>query len=113
MESCCHQPAVDSWGESFLILRLLEPKSPCIFLSFPLLTIDDINTSQRELYDILSGARTGTQLQSQGNWVHVAVVAEVHVRVTHAVAAGGQCITIKSGSFIKISVSCVFRAYLS
>ena len=65
----------------------------------PAPTVDDINTSQREIYDTLSGARTGAQLRGQGNWVHVTVAAEAHVRATHAAAAGGQRIIIKSGSF--------------
>jgi hypothetical protein len=59
---------------------------------------EDINTSQREIYDTLTGARTGAQLQRQGTWVNVAVVAEAHVRATHAVAAGGQRI-VTSGPF--------------
>ena len=65
----------------------------------PAPTIDDINTSQREVYDTLSGARTGAQLRGQGSWVHVAVAAEAHVRGTHAVAAGGERIIVRSGSF--------------
>jgi nucleoside-diphosphate-sugar epimerase len=65
----------------------------------PAPTVDDINTSQREIYDTLSGARTGAQLRNQGNWVHVAVAAEAHVRATHAAAAGGQRIIVKSGPF--------------
>jgi len=65
----------------------------------PAPTVDDINTSQREIYDTLSGARTGAQLRGQGNWVHVTVAAEAHVRATQAAAAGGQRIIIKSGSF--------------
>ncbi|KAI0245434.1 hypothetical protein BJV78DRAFT_1263392 [Lactifluus subvellereus] len=65
----------------------------------PAPTIDDINTSQREIYDTLSGARTGGQLQNQSNWVHVAVVAEAHVRATHAAPAGGERIIVISGLF--------------
>ncbi|KAI0262311.1 D-lactaldehyde dehydrogenase [Gloeopeniophorella convolvens] len=65
----------------------------------PAPTVDDINTSQRELYDTLSGARTGAQLWAQGNWVHVDVVAEAHVRSTHVAAAGGQRIIVRSGLF--------------
>jgi len=61
--------------------------------------VEDINTSQREIYDTLSGARTGAQLKDQGTWVHVAVVAEAHVRATHAVAAGGHRIIVTSGPF--------------
>ena len=45
----------------------------------------------------MSGARTGAQLRSQENWVHVAVAAEAYVRATHAVVAGGQRIIVKSG----------------
>ena len=65
----------------------------------PAPTVDDINTSQREVYDILSGARTGEKLRGQENWVHVAVAAEAHVRATHAVAAGGERIIVRSGPF--------------
>ena len=42
---------------------------------------------------------TGEQLQSETNWVHVAVAAEAHVRATHATAAGGQRIILRSGPF--------------
>jgi hypothetical protein len=35
----------------------------------------------------------------QGNWVHVAVAAEAHVRATRAVAAGGHRIIVRSGPF--------------
>jgi nucleoside-diphosphate-sugar epimerase len=65
----------------------------------PAPTVDDINTSQHEIYDTLTGARTGAQLQAQGNWVHVSVASEAHVLATHAVAAGGQRIIVKSGPF--------------
>ena len=65
----------------------------------PAPTVDDINTSQRELYDTLSGARTGAQIQGQGNWVRVTVAAEAHVRATHAAAAGGHRIIVRSSSF--------------
>jgi len=65
----------------------------------PAPTIDDINTSQREVYDILTGAPTGPPLASQSVWVHVAVAAEAHVRATHTAAAGGQRIVINSASF--------------
>jgi hypothetical protein len=61
--------------------------------------IDDINTSQREIYDTLTGARTGDQLRSQGNYVHVSVAAEAHVRATHAATAGGERIIVRSGYF--------------
>lgn len=63
----------------------------------PAPTIDDINTSQREIYDTLSGARTGAQLRTQANWVHVSVAADAHVRATHAAAAGGERIIVRSG----------------
>lgn len=65
----------------------------------PAPTIEDINTSQREIYDTLSGARTGARLQIQGNWVHVAVAAEAHVRATRVAAAGGERIIVRSGLF--------------
>jgi nucleoside-diphosphate-sugar epimerase len=55
--------------------------------------------SQREIYDTLMGARTGEQLRGQGDWVHVSVAADAHVRATHAVAAGGERIIIRSGHF--------------
>jgi hypothetical protein len=58
-----------------------------------------MNTSQREVYDTLTGALTGARLQSQSNWVHVAVTAEAHVRATHTAAAGGQRIILNSGAF--------------
>jgi hypothetical protein len=67
----------------------------------------------RELYDTLSGARTSAsaQLRGQGNWVHVAVAVEAHVHVTHAVAAGGHRIIVKSGPiFTKISVRFIFHS---
>ncbi|KAH9019732.1 D-lactaldehyde dehydrogenase [Lactarius pseudohatsudake] len=51
-------------------------------------TIDEINTSQREIYDTLTGARTGAQLRGKGNWVHVSVTADAHVHATHSSAAG-------------------------
>jgi len=65
----------------------------------PAPTVEDINTSQREVYDTLSGARTGEKLRAQGNWVHVTVAAEAHVRAMHAAAAGGERIIVRSGSF--------------
>ena len=61
--------------------------------------MNDINTSQRAIYDTLSGARTGEQLRGQGNWVNVVVIAEAHVRATNAAAAGGQRILVTSGTF--------------
>jgi hypothetical protein len=66
----------------------------------PAPTVDDINTSQREVYDTLAGARTGARLRSQGNWVHVAVAAEAHVRATSVAAAGGERFLFASGVFI-------------
>jgi len=94
---------VDIWGKSFFLpecsltadvsLRVLQPSLA------PALTVDDINTSQREIYDVLSGVRTSEQLLDQGNWVHVAVAAEAHVRATHAVAVSGHRIIIRSGAF--------------
>ncbi|KAF8270657.1 NAD-P-binding protein [Lactarius quietus] len=65
----------------------------------PAPTIDDINTSQREIYDTLTGARTGEQLRGQGNWVHVSVIADAHVRATHAAGVGGERIIVTSGYF--------------
>jgi nucleoside-diphosphate-sugar epimerase len=70
--------------------------------------IDDINTSQREIYDTLTGARTGEQLRGQGNYVHVSVAAEAHVRATHAAEAGGERIIVRSGYFFYQD----FRKYL-
>ncbi|KAF8270660.1 hypothetical protein EI94DRAFT_1698641 [Lactarius quietus] len=72
---------------------------PCTAVSRPAPTINDINTSQREIYDTLAGARTGEQLRDQGNWVHVSVVADAHVRATHGAAAGGERIIVTSGYF--------------
>jgi hypothetical protein len=98
-----HQPAVDIWGKTFFFpeysftadvtSRVLQPSLT------PAPTVDDINTSQRELYDILSGAGTSAQLRGQGNWVNVAVVSEAHVRAIHAAAAGGHRIIVRSGPF--------------
>ncbi|KAI9428925.1 D-lactaldehyde dehydrogenase [Lactarius indigo] len=65
----------------------------------PAKTIDEINTSQREIYDTLTGAWTGAQLRGQGNWVHVSIAADAHVRATHAAAAGGERIIVRSGYF--------------
>jgi hypothetical protein len=76
--------------------------TPRIFLQpslSPAPTVEDLNTSQRELYDTLSGARKGEQLRTHANWVHVAVAAEAHVRATHAAAAGGERIIVRSGPF--------------
>jgi hypothetical protein len=61
--------------------------------------VDDINTSQRQIYDTLTGARTGEQLRGQSNYVYVSVAAEAHVRATHAAAAGGERIIVSSGYF--------------
>ncbi|KAH9017028.1 hypothetical protein EDB84DRAFT_1567010 [Lactarius hengduanensis] len=65
----------------------------------PAQTIDEINTSQREIYETLTGARTGAQLRGQGNWVHVSVAADAHVRATYSSAAGGERIIVRSGYF--------------
>ena len=67
----------------------------------PAPTVDDINVSQREIYDTLSGVQTriSALLGGQGTWVHVAVAAEAHVRATHAPAAGGHRIIVRSGPF--------------
>ncbi|KAH9057432.1 hypothetical protein EDB87DRAFT_1823648 [Lactarius vividus] len=65
----------------------------------PAQTIDEINTSQREIYDTLTGARTGAQLRDQGNWVHVSVAADAHVRATHSSAVGGERIIVRCGYF--------------
>jgi nucleoside-diphosphate-sugar epimerase len=65
----------------------------------PAATVKDINSSQREIYDTLSGARTAEQLRGQGTWVHVAVAAESHVRATHASNAGGERIIVSAGNF--------------
>ena len=65
----------------------------------PAPTVDDINTSQREIYDTLLGARTGAQSRGQSSWVHVTVAADAHVRATHAAAAAGKRIVICSGHF--------------
>jgi hypothetical protein len=94
---------VDIWGKTFFLSnadvspRVLQPS-----LS-PALTVGDFNTSQCEIYDTLFGARTSAsaQLRGQGNWVHVAIAAEAHVRATHAVAASSNQVH----SFTKTSVS--------
>jgi len=65
----------------------------------PAPTADDINLSQRQIYDTLTGGRTGPQLRIQANWLHVAVAAEAHVRATHAAGAGGERIIVTSGNF--------------
>ncbi|KAI9458401.1 D-lactaldehyde dehydrogenase [Lactarius psammicola] len=74
----------------------LAPPQPSLS---PAQTIDEINTSQREIYDTLSGARTGEQLRGQGDWVHVSIAADAHVRAAHATAAGGERIIVRSGYF--------------
>ena len=51
------------------------------------------------MYVTLTGARTGKQLLEQGNWVHVSVAAEAHVLATHAPAAGGERIIVRSGYY--------------
>ncbi|KAI0245430.1 hypothetical protein BJV78DRAFT_390093 [Lactifluus subvellereus] len=65
----------------------------------PAPTIDDVNTSQREIYDTFSGARTSAELQNQANWVHMGVAAEAYVRATYAAPAGGERIIIRAGLF--------------
>ena len=90
---------MDLWGEPPFLPSLLIADVALQPPLCPAPTVEDINTSQREIYDTLSGARTGAQLRNQGNWVHVAVAAEAHVRATHAAAAGGQRIIVKSGPF--------------
>ncbi|KAI0260966.1 D-lactaldehyde dehydrogenase [Gloeopeniophorella convolvens] len=65
----------------------------------PAPTVDDVNTSQREVYDTLVGARTGAQLKVQSNWVHVQVIAEAHVRATSSATTGGERIIVRSGPF--------------
>jgi hypothetical protein len=98
-----HQSPVDIWGKTFFSPKcsLTSDVSPCVLQPSltPAPTVDDINTSLREIYDTLTGARTGTQLRDQGTWVHVEVAAEAHVRATHAVAAGGHRIIVRSGPF--------------
>ena len=79
----------------------------------PAPTVDDINTSQREIYDTLSGARTGEQLRNQANWVHVAVVAEAHVRATHSAAAGGERIIVRSGIFFYQEICKLYTSFYS
>ncbi|KAF8270658.1 NAD(P)-binding protein [Lactarius quietus] len=54
----------------------------------PAPTINDINT--RADWRAVTG---------QGNWVHVSVVGDAHVRATHAAAAGGERIIVSSGYF--------------
>ena len=99
-----HQSPFDIWGKTFLFFAefsFTADVSPRVSQSSftPAPTVDDINTSQREIYDTLSGARTSAQLAGQGNWVHVAVAAEAHVRATHVPAAGGHRIIVRSGPF--------------
>ena len=92
-----HQSAINFRGKTFFrCLFLSQLKFSRIYLQpslSPESTSDGANTSQREIHDTRSGA------QSQGNWVHVAVAAEAHVRATHAAGVGGQRITAKSGPF--------------
>ena len=98
-----HQPPVYIWGKTLFLpeCSFTADVSLCVLQPSltPAPTVDDINTSQREIYDVLSGARTSEQLQVQGNWVHVAVAAEAHVRATNTVAAGGHRIIVRSGPF--------------
>jgi hypothetical protein len=76
-------------------------------------TVDDINTFQREIYGTVSGARTSAQLPGQGNRVHVAVAAEALVRATHAAAAGGPRIIVKSGPFFYQDLGKLYIPFLS
>ncbi|KAI0261967.1 hypothetical protein BC834DRAFT_972371 [Gloeopeniophorella convolvens] len=65
----------------------------------PAPNVDDINASQRQVYDTLFGAKTGPQLVEHGSWVGVADCAEAHVRATYTPAAGGERIITRKGSF--------------
>ncbi|KAI0289784.1 D-lactaldehyde dehydrogenase [Multifurca ochricompacta] len=65
----------------------------------PAPTIDDINTSQRQVYDTLIGKKSSAELQWWGSWCHVALTAEAHVRATYTGRAGGERIIIRSGHF--------------
>ena len=40
-----------------------------------------------------------SKCEIKGNWVHVAVAAEAHVRATRGAAAVGERIIVRSGSF--------------
>ena len=101
-----HQSPVDIWGQTLLLFSefsLTSDFSPRVLQPSLNLapTVDDINVSQREIYDTLSGVRTSVSAQrlGQGNWVHIAVAAEAHVRATRAAAAGGHRIIVRSGPF--------------
>jgi hypothetical protein len=60
-----------------LLSRLLYPsESLC-----PAPAVDGITTSQRVVCD-MSSIQREAQLRNQGNWVHVALAAETHVRAT-------------------------------
>ncbi|KAI0262296.1 NAD(P)-binding protein [Gloeopeniophorella convolvens] len=65
----------------------------------PAPNVDDINASQRQVYDTLFGAKTGPQLVEHGSWVEVTDCAEAHVRATYTPAAGGERIITRKGSF--------------
>ena len=65
------------------------------------------------MYDTLSGARTGAQLRNQGHWVHVAVVAEAHVRATNAAGAGGERILLTSGNFFHQDLRKLYIPFVS
>ncbi|KAI0286184.1 hypothetical protein BC826DRAFT_1093568 [Russula brevipes] len=85
------------------------------YISGPAPTIDDINTSQRQVYDTLSGTRTGEQLKEQSNWVHVSVVAQAHVRATHAGLSAANASSLNqvpsiSRNFVSWSFSFLCRA---
>ena len=77
------------------------------------MTVADINVSQREIYDTLTGARTAEQIRGQGTWVHVAVAAEAHVRATNAAGAGGQRIIVSSDNFFYQDLRKLFIPLLS
>ena len=118
---------------SQMLWDLVVLNSPCIFgvcfrlpsflsnLKFlysqpslsPAPTVDDINTSHRDTYDVLSGARVDAQLRSRGNWVHVAVAAEAHVRATQSASAGGQRIIVKSGPLLYQDLRKFYTPFLS
>ncbi|KAI0262294.1 D-lactaldehyde dehydrogenase [Gloeopeniophorella convolvens] len=61
--------------------------------------VDDINTSQRLVYDTLTGARKDSGLKDQASWAHVKVVAEAHVRAINTPAAGDERFIVNSGAF--------------
>ena len=88
------------FGASHSFSAVFSLTTECLQPSIsPAATVKDINSSQREIYDTLSGARTAEQIRGQGTWVHVAVAAESHVRATHAANAGGERIIVSAGNF--------------